>query len=131
MQGLSRRSILGGLAATLAVSTATQAKWKQDYAQFPEHVQNWYRAQEVNPEVRRRLGLSWKSCCDNADVVQAKFEVDRTTGADVWKYQLPDGKWKRIPDDVIHWDSHEPDGKATLFMNSGREVCFFPPLEGN
>jgi hypothetical protein len=51
-------------------------------------------------------------------------------GRDTWWY-MKDGAWKQVPDDVIHWGEHEPNGKATLFIYyDGTELCFYPPLEG-
>ena len=33
----------------------------------------WFNAQEMNPAARQRLGVPWKSCCDNGDVFKTRF----------------------------------------------------------
>jgi len=58
-------------------------------------------------------------------VVKTKFNVNRTTAGDEW-YWLDGDKWRRIPDDIIHWDQRAPSRQPTLFVFSGRETCFFP-----
>lgn len=67
----------------------------------------------------------FKKCCDHADVVKTRFNVNKTTAGDEW-YWLDGEKWRRIPDDVIHWDQHAPNGQPTLFVFDGKETCFFP-----
>ena len=35
----------------------------------------WFNKQEMNPAAQRRLGVPWKSCCDNGDVFKTRFRV--------------------------------------------------------
>jgi hypothetical protein len=58
-------------------------------------------------------------------VVRTKFNVNRTNAGDE-RYWLDGETWRRIPDDIIHWDKRAPNGKPTLFVYSGKETCFFP-----
>jgi hypothetical protein len=59
---------------------------------MPHH--EWFNAQEMNPAARKRLGVPWKSCCDNGDVFKTRFRVaeDRS---DQWQY-LRDGQWRTV-----------------------------------
>jgi hypothetical protein len=120
---------------TLAFFVAhAHATWKPEYAQLSQEVRDWYKNQELNPAARERLGVAWKSCCEHGDVVQTQFRVEQNGSAyghDIWFY-LKDGRWKRVPDDIIHWDEHAPDKQATLFIyqSTGQELCFYPPEEG-
>jgi hypothetical protein len=60
----------------------------------------------------------------------ALIEDGSKYGHDTWWY-LKDRVWKQVPDDVIHWGQHAPDGQAKLFIHwSGQELCFYPPEEG-
>lgn len=90
---------------------------------------DWYQAQEINPEARTRLNVSWKSCCNNSDVVKTRFRVDRTTAADQWWY-LDDNTWRQVPADIIHWNDPTPDGQPILFVYSGKPTCFYPGDSG-
>jgi hypothetical protein len=45
------------------------SKADDKWAQSPNR--DWYRAQEINPNARDRLKVSWKSCCDHSDVVKS------------------------------------------------------------
>src|SRR6267142_2829136 len=89
----------------------------------------WFNAQGMNPAARQRLGVPWKSCCDNGDVFKTRFRVgdDRS---DLWQY-LKDGEWKTIPPDIIKEDD-TPDHTPVLFINkyTGMELCFFVPQGG-
>ncbi|MBR1122827.1 hypothetical protein JQ628_14965 [Bradyrhizobium lablabi] len=89
----------------------------------------WFNKQEMNPAAQRRLGLSYKSCCNNGDVFKTRFRVaeDRS---DQWQY-LKDGEWKIIPPDIIK-ESDTPDRTPVLFINkaTGQELCFFVPQGG-
>jgi hypothetical protein len=102
------------------------ATWKPEYAQLPQATQDWYRAQTLTPAAEKRIG--WHSCCDHADVVHTKFKVGGV-GNDEW-WWMNEGKWQRIPDDVIHWSEHAPGGEPTLFVYGGVETCFYPPDAG-
>src|SRR5439155_24877339 len=64
---------------------------------MPHH--QWFNAQEMNPAARERLGVPWKSCCDNGDVFKTRFRVGEDR-SDQWQY-LKDGQWKVIPPDII------------------------------
>jgi hypothetical protein len=94
---------------------------------MPHH--EWFNKQEMNPTVQRRLGLPYKSCCNNGDVFKTRFRVgaDRS---DQWQY-LKDGEWKTIPPDVIK-EEDTPDRTPVLFINktTGVELCFFVPQGG-
>jgi hypothetical protein len=89
----------------------------------------WFNKQEMNPATRERLGVPWKSCCDNGDVFKTRFRVggDRS---DQWQY-LKDGEWKIIPPDIIK-ESDTPDHTPVLFIHkhTGEELCFFVPQGG-
>ena len=62
-------------------------------ASMPHH--EWFNAQEMNPAARQRLGVPWKSCCDNGDVFRTRFRVaeDRS---DQWQYLKDGGKLSRL-----------------------------------
>jgi len=96
-------------------------------ASMPHH--EWFNAQEMNPAARQRLGVPWKSCCDNGDVFKTRFRVaeDRS---DQWQY-LKDGQWKTVPPDIIK-EEDTPDHLPVLFINkhTGTELCFFVPKGG-
>src|SRR6266436_8878797 len=67
----------------------------------------WFNAQEMNPAARQRLGVPWKSCCDNGDVFKTRFRVgdDRS---DLWQY-LKVVEWKPPPRAII-FPGATPDG---------------------
>jgi hypothetical protein len=94
---------------------------------MPHH--EWFNAQEMNPAARKRLGVPWKSCCDNGDVFKTRFRVaeDRS---DQWQY-LKDGEWRTVPPDIIK-EGDTPDHLPVLFINrhTGMELCFFVPKGG-
>ena len=94
---------------------------------MPHH--EWFNKQEMNPAARKRLGVPWKSCCDNADVFKTRFRVGEDR-SDQWQY-LKDGVWKTIPPDIIKEDD-TPDHTPVLFINrhTGTELCFFAPRGG-
>ena len=77
---------------------------------MPHH--EWFNAQEMNPAARQRLGVPWKSCCDNGDVFKTRFRVaeDRS---DQWQY-LKDGQWRTVPPDIIK-EEDTPDHSASFF----------------
>ena len=48
---------------------------------MPNH--EWFNKQEMNPAARERLGVPWKSCCDNGDVfktVSGLAKIAQTRG---------------------------------------------------
>lgn len=114
-------------AAYLIMFSPAFATWKPEYAALPQSVRDWYRNAELTPEAQKRF--NFKSCCEKADVVKTQFRVSKSTSGDEWFWDR-DGQWQRIPEDVIHWGETAPDGQATLFVVSGREVCFWPPDGG-
>src|SRR5258708_5790723 len=81
----------------------------------------WFNAQEMNPAARARLGVPWKSCCDNGDVFKTRFRVgdDRS---DQWQY-LKDGEWKTIPPDIIK-EGDTPDHTPCCSSTNTREWSF-------
>ena len=54
-----------------------------------------------------------------------QIPVNKTNAGDEW-FWLDAGTWRRIPDDIIHWNKHAPGGRPTLFVYSGKETCFYP-----
>jgi hypothetical protein len=104
------------------------ATWKPQYANQPQVVQDWYRNAELTLEAQKRF--PFKRCCDHSDVVKTRFQVNQIDGRDAWFYEDTPGHMKRIPDDIIHWDEHAPNGKPTLFVYDGKETCFYPGDSG-
>ena len=90
---------------------------------------DWFNNQQMNPAARERLGVPWKSCCDNGDVFKTRFRV-AADNSDQWQY-LKDGQWKVIPPDIIK-EGDTPDHVPVLFINksNGMELCFFVPKGG-
>lgn len=113
------------IAMLLATPTAAHSRWKPEYASAPPEVRNWYEQAELTPAAEARL--HFKSCCAHSDVVRTEFRVNKTDGGDEW-YWLDGETWKRVPVDIIHFDSHAPDGRPTLFVLPGTsiETCFYP-----
>ncbi len=99
------------------------ATWKPEYANQPFEVQQWYRNAELTRAAQTRF--PFKKCCDHSDVVKTKFNVNKTSSGDEW-FWLDGEQWRRIPDDIIHWQEHAPSGQPTLFIYNGKETCFFP-----
>jgi hypothetical protein len=113
--------------AVAILASPVGATWKPEYANQPLEVQAWYRNAELTKAAQTRF--PFKKCCDHSDVVKTKFNVNRTNAGDEWFY-LADGEWKRIPDDIIHWEERAPSGLPTLFIYNGKETCFFPGESG-
>ena len=113
----------------LLISTCLplHATWKPEYANNSPEVQAWYRNAQLTPEAQKRF--PFKSCCEKADVVKTQFRVNKTDARDEWYWQR-NGEWRRIPDDVIHWNETAPGGQATLFVIGDKEACFWPPDGG-
>src|SRR5436190_15267841 len=59
----------------------------------------WYNKQVMSPAAQLRLGVPWKSCCDNGDVFKTRFRVGEDR-SDQWQY-LKDGQWRIVPPDII------------------------------
>jgi hypothetical protein len=55
----------------------------------------WYNKQVMSPATQLRLGVPWKSCCDNGDVFKTRFRVGEDR-SDQWQY-LKDGEWTVCP----------------------------------
>ena len=126
---------LAALALVLWISTPSPARtlYPGQWAQVEPEVGEWYKHQTINPAANERMGHAWSSCCEHGDVFRTQFRTgEGKRGADEWWY-LKDGAWKRIPDDVIHWDEHAPDKRPTLFIYqvTGEELCFYPGEDGN
>src|SRR5450759_3978306 len=115
--------------ALLSIGSPASSEWKPEYGNASSERQSWFQSQTINPDAQKRLGVSYKSCCDNGDVFKTRFRVN-SEGGDQWEY-LEDGKWKVIPTDIIH---EEPslDNTPILFKNrlTGQELCFFKPQGG-
>ena len=90
----------------------------------------WYNKQEMSAAAQLRLGVPWKSCCDNGDVFKTRFRV-REDRSDQWQY-LKDGEWRIVPPDIIK-EQDTPDHLPVLFINksTGDELCFFVPKGGS
>ena len=88
-----------------------------------------FNKQEMNSAARERLGVPWKSCCNNGEYSRPGFRVGEDR-SDQWQY-LKDGEWKVIPPDIIK-ESDTPDRTPVLFINraTGVELCFFVPQGG-
>ena len=46
----------------------------------------WFNAQEMNPAARQRLGVPWKSCCDNGDGVGVSRPAQHDTALDAFEF---------------------------------------------
>jgi hypothetical protein len=123
------RTAFGFLVVTvmLVCAGAVRATWKPEYAAYPAAVREWYQQAELTDAARQRF--RFKKCCDHADVVKTKFNINRTSSGDEW-YWLDGANWRRVPDDIIHWGESAPDGQPTLFVYNGQETCFFPGKSG-
>jgi hypothetical protein len=124
---------IAGLLVCWALYLALQifpaaAHWKPEYASATPAVRDWYESRELTPAAEARF--HFKSCCNNSDVVQAKFAVSKVASDDQWFYQRADGPWHRVPADIIHWDEHAPDGRAVMFALGDQPTCFYPPGGG-
>ena len=112
---------------TLSVALLLLATWKPEYAQLPQAVQDWYESRTLTPAAESRF--HFHSCCAHSDVVKTKFKVGGV-GNDEWWWLDPDSKWQRVPEDVIHWEEHAPNGEPTMFAIGSTPTCFFPPNAG-
>ena len=119
--------IIASVIVLLSFMTIVLAHWKPEYAQLPQATQDWYATRELTQAAQ--LKFHFKSCCNHSDVVNAQFRVSKTTGNDEWFWRNR-GQWLRIPDDIIHWDEHAPDGNAVMFAIGDEPTCFFPPGGG-
>ena len=106
---------------------SADARWKPEYANAPQAVQDWYRNAELTP--RSQYRFAFKKCCEHADVVKTQFRVNRANGGDEW-YWLDGTNWRRVPDDIIHWGETAPMNQPTLFVYQGKETCFWPGESG-
>jgi hypothetical protein len=103
------------------------ARWKSEYANAPQAVQNWYQSRKLTEAARKRFAFD--SCCDGSDKVNTQFKANSFNGDDEW-YYLKDGQWVEVPKDIIWWDKHSPTGEAVMFALEGKPTCFFPPEGG-
>jgi len=113
--------------ARSAPRVAGRRHWKPEYANQPLEVQQWYRNAELTEAAQGTL--PFRKCCDHSDVVKTKFNVNKTSAGDEW-YWLDGDQWRRIPDDIIHWEERAPTRLPTLFIYNGKETCFFPGDSG-
>jgi hypothetical protein len=109
--------------AAVALASQAEATWKPEYADNPPEVQEWYRNAELTEAAKFRF--PFKKCCDHADVVKTSFNVNRTSNGDEW-YWLDGDRWRRIPDDVIHWGAMRPAVSPRCSSIREKETCFFP-----
>jgi len=116
-------SVLAILGVPHIIARHALARDFGQYVNAPQEIREWYRNAELTPAAQRRL--QWQKCCDHADVVKTQFRVNKSTSDDEW-YWLHDGRWKRIPPDIIHWGVSAPGGEPVLFVYNGVETCFFP-----
>ncbi len=113
----------------VAMMLSAEARWKPEYAQLPQSVREWYKAQELTPAAQEIF--HFKSCCANSDVVRTEFRVTKASGNDEWWWLDGESEtWRRIPDYVINWGRSAPDGKPTMFALEGMPTCFFPGEAG-
>ena len=112
-----------------ALVSPANATWKQEYANAPQAVQDWYKNAELTPAAKTRF--NFQKCCAQSETVKTKFKIDKSTGADEWFWLDPsDNSWKQVPPDIIHWDQSGPNGEAVLFAIGRTPTCFFPPQGG-
>jgi hypothetical protein len=115
--------------ALLLVTSPASSEWKSEYENASQERRQWFNSQQINPEAQQRLGIPFKSCCDNGDVFRTRFRVNNG-GGDQWEY-LDEGTWKIIPADIIK-DEPSLDNMPILFKDrrTGQELCFFKPRGG-
>lgn len=72
-------------------------------------------------------------CCKGSEIVKAEYRLSKRLDErgypidEYWYKRAGSDEWKLIPDDVVHWNEHAPDGQPTLFIIGGTiERCFFP-----
>jgi hypothetical protein len=128
------RSVIAALVVVLvALSTLAHATWKPEYGQSPPEEMLWFDSAMTTPAAAKRLG--YMKCCDNSD----RFKIKFLSGAkaDEWYFER-NGKWERIPDDVIHTEDDPTMPKqlkteGVLFIyppDTGQPTCFWPPESG-
>ena len=76
----------------------------------------WFNRQEMNPAAQHRLGVPWKSCCNNGDVFKTRFRV-ADDHSDQWQY-LKDGQWK-VEGNV--WPDRDKESSAPLVSFAEKE----------
>jgi hypothetical protein len=106
------------------------ARWKPEYGNMPPEIRAWYAQAQTMPDSRPRKEKGYIGCCNHGDVVDAQFEVRKTTSGYVeeWHYKTAEmAEYKKIPNDIIHWGEAAPYGLPTLFVYNGEEICFWPP----
>src|SRR5260221_4892292 len=104
------RSVFHCLCAVVVLAGPANATWKPEYAANPPEVQEWYRNAELTEAAKGRF--PFKKCCDHADVVKTRFNVNKTNIGDEW-YWLDGEQLRRISNDVIHWGPRPPNGKPS------------------
>jgi hypothetical protein len=124
----TRLATFGLLTAVLAVGSAHALDTDNRYGNSSR--KQWFESLEIPDAARQRMGISYKSCCDQGDVFKTRFRVG-VTGDDVWEYLDSDSSWKLVPADII---LNEPglDSEPRLFkrMATGEPLCFVKPNGG-
>ena len=92
---------------------------------------DWYKSQTMNESARKRLGVTYRSCCDAGDHYRTRFRV-AGDNSDQWLYLAKDGQWKVVPPDIIK-QQDTPENQPVLFINqrTGVELCFLSPKAGS
>ena len=122
-------SVVCAILLTFILGLPSYAHWRPEYARNDKATRDWFESRTLTPEAEAEF--HFHSCCNNADRVQTKFKVNKVNGSDEWYYLDPDeNKFVIVPDYIIHWNEHSPDGSPVLFAVGGRPVCFFPPDGG-
>lgn len=122
------------------VTMPALARRTVQYANAPQAQRDWYGDARLTPRAQRRLGFV--GCCDEGEVVRTQFKVSAggKHGREEWYWlDSKSNRWRRVPDDIIHWGKSSYDGRATLFVlekayngaPAGTPTCFWPPVSGN
>lgn len=113
------------LAVTLALGITVLDKARAHESHQP-HAE-WFKSQRMNEATKKRLGVSYQSCCDAGDHFPTRFRIvndGSAWGQETYQY-LANGVWKNIPPDIVQ-RGKTPDGRPVLFRSpySGTEYCF-------
>lgn len=133
------RTVHYGLIAFVIALFAITGARADDPAIHGNAGHDWYKNAQTTIQSRPRLAtldFRWNNCCNKSEVVRTQFRSSKQKDADgkwhdEWWYVHPTtDEWRKISDDIIHdADDNAPDGKPTLFMYLGTEVCFYLPRE--
>lgn len=103
--------------------------YRQEFAQLDPEVRKWYQTRTMTEETRKRLGVTYSSCCDHGDVVHTEIRRADIFGKMHW-FWLDGEAWKEIPQDIIQFGQFPPGNEPVLFVYNKEPVCFFPPDVG-